>query len=216
MIHAYSELYLNDAKETLAQYFDYIVNDCNLDSDRAAKLFIVSGFAKLFECGNPSVVSGMSGVELAQAVLRRIYDSIAFPKRQFKETFSPEYWTGWALAWYQWHSGRRFRDILDTVCMSEIVARYQIYHEMDINQFFDLMDSRIRERHVSSRLKTIRENRGLSQSELSKASGVGLWSIQMYEQDVNDINKAQAISLYRLSRVLGCSIEDLLQNPYLG
>ena len=32
---------------------------------------------------------------------------------------------------------------------------------------------------------------------------------------VNDIDKAQARTLYKLSRVLGCSIEDLLENPEL-
>ena len=45
--------------------------------------------------------------------------------------------------------------------------------------------------------------------------GVSLRSIQMYEQKVNDIDKAQARTLYKLSRVLGCSIEDLLENPEL-
>jgi hypothetical protein len=35
----------------------------------------------------------------------------------------------------------------------------------------------------------------------------------MYEQRGNDIDKAQAKILYKLSRVLGCSIEDLLENP---
>ena len=64
-------------------------------------------------------------------------------------------------------------------------------------------------------LKTIRENRGISQVELAALSGVKLRSIQMYEQKVNDIDKAQARTLYKLSRVLGCSIEDLLENPEL-
>lgn len=63
------------------------------------------------------------------------------------------------------------------------------------------------------KLKTIRENRGLSQSELSMQSGVNLRSIQMYEQKVNDIDKAQGHTLYKLSRVLGCNVEDLLKNP---
>lgn len=33
----------------------------------------------------------------------------------------------------------------------------------------------------------------------------------MYEQRHNDINKAQAETLHRLSIVLGCNIEDLLE-----
>jgi DNA-binding helix-turn-helix protein len=35
----------------------------------------------------------------------------------------------------------------------------------------------------------------------------------MYEQRVNDIDKAQAQTIYKLSRVIGCSMEDLLEKP---
>ena len=38
-------------------------------------------------------------------------------------------------------------------------------------------------------------------------------SIQLYEQRVNDIDKAEAHTLYKLSRVLGCGVEDLLESP---
>ena len=66
-----------------------------------------------------------------------------------------------------------------------------------------------------SNLKRIRENRGLSQAELAAQSGVNLRNIQMYEQRVNGIDKAQANILYKLSRVLGCNVEDLLENPMM-
>ena len=35
----------------------------------------------------------------------------------------------------------------------------------------------------------------------------------MYEQRVNDINKVRVRALFRLARVLGCSIDDLLECP---
>ena len=66
-----------------------------------------------------------------------------------------------------------------------------------------------------SNLKRIRENRGLSQAELAEQSGVNLRNIQMYEQRVNSIDKAQANILYKLSRVLGCNVEDLLENAMM-
>lgn len=47
-----------------------------------------------------------------------------------------------------------------------------------------------------SNLKRIRENRGLSQAELAEQSGVNLRNIQMYEQRVNGIDKAQANMLH--------------------
>ena len=213
MIHAYSELYLNDAKDTLSLFFDYMINDCALDPDWVARIFISSGWAEQFERGNPSILAGMSGVELAHAVLRTTYQDKSYPERRFSDDYSPEYWAGWALAWYQWQVGRRFRDIFEVVRLSDIVMMYGVYHEMDISRFFESMDSRIETYSFPSRLKTLRESRGLSQSELASTSGVHLRSIQMYEQGVNDIDKAQAITLYKLSRAIGCKVEDLLQNP---
>ena len=84
---------------------------------------------------------------------------------------------------------------------------------MDITAFIEAMDKKIAERIVCTNLKNIRENRGLSQSELSAASGVQLHSIQLYEQRVNDIDKAQAQTLFKISLALGCKMEDLLENP---
>lgn len=92
---------------------------------------------------------------------------------------------------------------------------YSVYHEMDIGHFIEDMNKRYMSITQEIHLKTIRENRGISQVELAALSGVKLRSIQMYEQKVNDIDKAQARTLYKLSRVLGCNIEDLLENPEL-
>ena len=50
---------------------------------------------------------------------------------------------------------------------------------------------------------------------IAKIFGVSLRSIQMDEQKVNDIDKAQAGTVYKLSRILGCTVEDLLENPEL-
>lgn len=99
--------------------------------------------------------------------------------------------------------------------MSEIISMYRIYHEMDVERFIEDMDKKYDSVQLETRLKTIRENRGISQAELARISGVKLRSIQMYEQKVNDIDKAQAGTVYKLSRVLGCSMEDLLENPEL-
>ena len=98
---------------------------------------------------------------------------------------------------------------------SAVFSRYSVYHEMDIGHFIEDMNKKYMSITQEIHLKTIRENRGISQVELAALSGVKLRSIQMYEQKVNDIDKAQARTLYKLSRVLGCSIEDLLENPEL-
>lgn len=33
MIQAYNKFYLNDAKQNLAEFFDYAINDCKFDAD---------------------------------------------------------------------------------------------------------------------------------------------------------------------------------------
>ena len=213
MTHAYSELYLSDAKSCLADMFDYTINDCELESDWIASLFITTGYAQKFETGNPAILSGMSGIELGKAIIKKAYNKKEVLDANFSEDRSPEYWAGWALAEYQWFSGRRFKDIFERIPLSKIINMYSVYHETDISQFIDTMEKFYIETVLETKLKRIRENRGISQSELAKLSGVKLRSIQMYEQKVNDIDKAQGHTLYKISRVLGCNIEDLLENP---
>ncbi len=213
MIRAYSELYLNDAKSTLATCFDYMINTCALSPSMTSFMFVKSGYADLFAAGNPSVISGMSGIELAYKILEDSYSVPDIPEIRFSEHFSPEYWTGWSLAWYQWYSNRRFRDIFRVVALKDIIAMYSVFHEEDITSFFNAMDEKFSKFTYSSNLKQIRENRGFSQAELASETGINLRSIQMYEQGHNDINKAQAQTLYRLSGKLDCKIEDLLENP---
>ena len=60
-------------------------------------------------------------------------------------------------------------------------------------------------------LKKIRISAGFSQKQLSINADVSIRNIQMYEQRQNNINKAQADILFRLSKALGCRIEDLLE-----
>lgn len=65
MTPAYSHMYLADAEDCLAGAFDYAVLDCKVSGDIFAHAFVRSGLAHLFEKGNPTVVSGMSGIDLA-------------------------------------------------------------------------------------------------------------------------------------------------------
>lgn len=215
MTHAYNELYLSDAKKSLGTMFDYAVNDCKYKIEWLVELFLKSGYAKKFETGNPAVVSGMSGVELTRNIVYAVYkeDIVIEAVQPFDKT--PEYWAGWALASYQWYSGYRFEDIFERVRMSEILDMYPLFHEMDITRFYEAMDEKMMQSLPDSKLKKVREAAGLSQRELAEKSGVSLRSIQMYEQKNNDIDKAQAHSLYKLAVALGCSMEDLMENPNL-
>ena len=213
MIHAYDEIYLNDAKNSLSWMLDHQINDCGMDPDQAVDCFIRSGYAGYFEEGNPSILAGMSGIELARRVIQTCYPDRKLPERQFRPGRTPEFWAGWALAEYQWHSGRRFEGIFERIALSEIIRMYSPYHEMDITRFIDAMEEKCAVTVEETRLGRRRKSCGLSQRELAVASGVGIRSIQLYEQRVNDIDRAQAHTLYRMALVMRCSIEDLLEDP---
>ena len=88
---------------------------------------------------------------------------------------------------------------------------YYTLHEAENTKFADIADERIREHFKDTNLKRIRTAYGCTQSELAKHSGVSLRSIQMYEQRRKDINKASAETLYSIAKVLGCTIEDLIE-----
>jgi len=51
----------------------------------------------------------------------------------------------------------------------------------------------------------------MTQSELAALSGVGIRSIQLYEQRVKDIKKASIEAVYRLAKVLHTSMESLME-----
>ena len=59
-------------------------------------------------------------------------------------------------------------------------------------------------------LAEMRIKNGLSQSQLAKASGIPLRTIQQYEQRQKDLSKARAESLLALARALHCDPSSLL------
>ena len=211
MTHAYQEIYLSNAQSMLGDAFDYAINVCHIPGSSFVKLFIASTISKRLENGEPSYLSGKSGIEVAMEILAETTGKTpdAAPQEHFGR--SREYWIGWAVAYYQWFSGRSYSDIFQVVTFEELQKMYDPLHEADITKFADILDARMREFFTDTNLKRIRTAYGCTQAELAKRSGVSLRSIQMYEQRNKDINKASAETLLRLSRVLGCTMEDLME-----
>lgn len=51
----------------------------------------------------------------------------------------------------------------------------------------------------------------MTQNELATATGILVKTIQQYEQRQKNINKAQVENIIKLSRVLGCAVEELME-----
>lgn len=210
MIHAYDRIYLSAAQKTLAGMLDYLVNVLRYSLEEAWDFFLVSPFSRRFEQGDCSVVTGMSGQELAQAVLSKNTRNRAV-ESSYTEGRSREYWAGWAIAYYQWDTGLSFSEIHSMISIGKIYGMYEPYHEMDIRQFVDKMNELYQEAHPETCLKTFRMLSGLSQAELAKQADVSVRTIQQYEQRQKHINKASGETILKLARALSCTMEELME-----
>lgn len=180
---AYGIEYLDDAMRNLGEMTDYAVNACGMDLEDFWKLFLTTGYAEKFGEGVPRVVSGFSGTELAEEVLRKAGKKDELPEPQVEFTCSREYWSGWILAYYQWYSEKKFKEIEAGLPVREVVEMYPALHEAPEDKFVEAADRIIRRKEQGKNaLRRIRKMAGYTQKDLSEQSGVTLRSIQQYEQ----------------------------------
>lgn len=211
MTHAYDELYLDCAQNVMGHAADFAVMTLGVLPDRFGEALCVSDAAAQFSAGNPAYVAGINGCEFARMVLSQAGVSFSDTEDAMYIDRSPEYWTGWALAFYQWYRGTSFPGILQAVPLTEILRMYPRYHEADILRFADRMDALMRKRNPETRLRVCRDACGFSQSALAKEAGVPIRQIQLFEQRQRDINKTSALVLLKLSHALHCRMEDLVE-----
>lgn len=206
VIRSYNESYLPYVSENLGVMFEHAV-DIGLNPVIFWNTFINSNVAKQIERGNPKYLSCS-----ALDYLDEIYKdrrNIPYIQHIDRNCF---YWAGWILAQFQYYFGYSFYRINKHLPIERVLDLYPTLHEADVTKFFDVAMTYFKRPSEITNLKKIRLARGLSQSQLAKRAEVELRSIQMYEQRRNDINKAQAETLFRIARVLGCNIEDLLED----
>lgn len=211
MTRAYQEIYLSKAQSVIGDAFDYAVNTCGIPGTDFVKLFIASSVSKRMENGEPAYLAGKSGIEIVREIVAETKGQELQIEPQEHFGRSREYWIGWAIAYYQWYSGRKYSDIFKVLSFEDLQKMYYTLHEADITKFVDIVDSKIKEYFSETNLKRIRTAYGFTQAELAERSGVSLRSIQMYEQRNKNINKASADSMYSLAKALGCTMEDLIE-----
>lgn len=211
MIRAYPENYLSRAQALLGDAFDYAVNVLEMDGSAFVMLFVGSSVSRRMELGEPSYLQGKSGIDVVVDVIKETTGKTPAITLQDRVERSAEYWVGWAVAYYHWYSDRKYREIFSALPFEDLLNMYLTLHEADISKFVEIAEKAIRNHFPDTNLKRIRQMYGCTQAELAKRSGVGLRSIQMYEQRNKDINKAGVETVYRLAKVLGCSMEDLIE-----
>ena len=140
---AYDADYLPAAQESLAAMLDVAVHCFRLKPTTFYSRFLKSDYPRKIESGDPFTIWGKSGTEIALDIAKKDYEKYrkklerngSLPQR------SKEYWAGWALARYQWSSGKTFAEINSCMGIEAIIGLYEPYHEMDIRQFCLKMDS---------------------------------------------------------------------------
>lgn len=210
MIPVYQESLLRNAQNNIGYCFDYLINDCDLSISKTMDYFRLSSISKQFERGNTKFILGSSGYELGMDILSEIEQREEFHTPTYHEVPTKEYWAGTALAYFQWKTNKTFEQIFNVITLQSIRNMYQTYHQVSFEKFTDdLLE--VYFSNVITNLKKRRKANKLSQKELATQAKINLRSIQMYEQRQNDINKAQAGTLYRIAKVLNCRMEDLLE-----
>jgi len=216
--------------ECLGEAFEHAVLDLGGSAEDFADAFCASTAAARFAAGEPCLVAGMSGSELAEQVLGetgvlhagRGMLELAWPRggavdveyssapSEVRVQKGPEYWAGWVLAYAQWSLGWTFGQLLCVVSATEVLRLYDPLHEAPEEKFVSVVRERAGD-VGTSRLQAVRRARGLTQQELAEQAGVSLRSVQMWEQRNKDISRAQVSFVARMARVLGCRTEDLLE-----
>lgn len=211
MICAYYKGYLENARTALGRMLDFSVYELKYELAEFFAMFLSSGVAERFGRGDFTLLVGKSGVELAYEVLDQVGVSYERGTVNYTANRSEEYWTGWALAYYQWKTSLTFDEIEQFMPITNIRAMYSSYHEMDIRHFVDKMNEQYHIARPQTNLKRMRLRAGFSQRELADLSDVPVRTIQQYEQRQKNINKAQVEYLLMLAQALCCRVEDLVE-----
>ena len=206
---AYSKYYLDDAMSGMGAMLDYAVNTCSQDLSEFYYRFLCSGVAQSVSQASPKYM-GLSGIELANTVALRTGGPLP-EKESYIDVGSPEYWTGWTLAYISWYLDTDLVTLYRKgVTEKAVLASYPVLHEADLSKSVSIAEEWMK--HNAPEYNSLKRQRmlyGLTQRELSVQSGIALRVIRSYEQGQRSLENAAAQNLQRLAKVLGCRAEDL-------
>ena len=139
MTHAYQEIYLSNAQSALGDAFDYAINTCKIPGNSFIQMLLVSSVCKKLENGDTAYLAGKSGIEIAREILEETTGKQFSQEQKYDTSRSLEYWIGWAVAYYQWFSSRRYNQIFQALPFQDLEKMYYTLHEADVSKFADIV-----------------------------------------------------------------------------
>lgn len=208
MTCAYDEMYIEGAMTRLGDMMEYACLDCDYDPDSFFKMFIQSGVARRFEVGDVSVIAGKSGPELTYLVLQEVDHRNDFPEPTWREDRSDLYWSGWVMAYFQWHKNRSFADIWNSVSIRMLQKMYGIYHEVDVSKSVEIIAEMIKTPKKEP-IKSLRLIRGLTQKELAQKANMTVAQLQRIEYGERKVENLSLKTAISLANALGVRVEEM-------
>lgn len=198
----------------LGAAFDFAINTCRIPGQNFLQLFAESSISKQIENGDPSYFSEKNGIEIAADI---ILETSGKPLNKPLKIValhhfghSQEYWIGWAACYFQWFSAKSFSEIFDLLSFDDLQKIHHTLHTVNRTKSLSRTDKNLKKYARDSKLKRMQAAFGYTQATLAKRARLSLRLLQMYALRNKSLDRASIEALYRLSKLLDCSIEDLL------
>lgn len=209
-----SNLYVREAIELVAEMFEYAKAHMHIDAKDFMIYFIESGVASEIYNNNLIYIFGKSSIEIVKKILDVCHQKYKIYNENKILIAKKEYWLGLIIASYCFLKKISFDELMKYINIDDLLKKFDVLHEASHERAIEDIDEYIKKN--GTKLAKYRQNVGLSQSELSKISGVSLRSIQLYEQRYKDINKANFDNIIKLSKVLKIEPQELYECVNVG
>ncbi|MBO4725449.1 MAG: helix-turn-helix transcriptional regulator [Firmicutes bacterium] len=216
-VTAYPQNRLAAMQGLLSEILDAAVYELHLDATEFYDTFAVSEIAHRMEKGDIRLLDelkskyGGSYKTLAGSIMAGRERKVGQVPVRYSAGNSPEYWAGSMLAFYQWQSCIPFAEINKYLSIEYVKGMHDEFKQREPEAFAATISTLFKGAKRDTNLATIRRGAGFSQKQLAEAADIPVRTIQQYEQRQKNINKAQAEYIFRMARVLGCKMDDLLE-----
>lgn len=140
MTRAYIEPYLRGVMRNLGVMSYFCINEYGMSPSEFSELFPKSHVAEQISIGSPRFLAGLSGKELADMLIEMENINTQPATGSDLYQITPEYWAGWALAYYQWYTNKSFAQMhSDGQTFEKILRMYHPLHEADLTKVVEAL-----------------------------------------------------------------------------